>query len=294
MPAAHDLNLILEEARGARRVSTRLALESIAESNPTDEVWLWLAWMAASPADGRDYLSKINARGPLAEVAKVADAFLEYLHAPGEAISRINARQKSSGAQYLATCLHCQAQLAVRESALGQSRNCPGCGQSFEIPQSLPIYQESPQLGQVDIYIPAKVGKTSAPVSRTILLVDDSSTVRAVAASSLRKSGYDVVTAESGEEALEKLAELNPGLILLDIKMPGLDGYEVCKRIRSNPTTRDLPVIMLSGKDAFYDKVRGRLAGCNAYITKPCSANVLRDTAAQYLRIPAPTATANT
>ena len=96
-----------------------------------------------------------------------------------------------------------------------------------------------------------------------------------------------MVTSPSGEDALTQLQTNVPGLVLLDIKMPGLDGYEVCKRIRSNPATRDLPVIMLSGKDAFFDKVRGRLAGCNAYITKPCSANVLRDTAAQYVKAPA-------
>ncbi len=164
------------------------------------------------------------------------------------------------------------------------------------MPLSLPVYQESPQLGQVDIYIPAKIApqcEQAGPSSQTILIVDDSSTVRAVASKSLQKYGYHVITATSGEDALEQIQLSVPGLVLLDIKMTGMDGYEVCKKIRSNSETRDLPVIMLSGKDAFFDKVRGRLAGCNAYITKPCSANVLRDTASQYISAPALASTAN-
>jgi twitching motility two-component system response regulator PilG len=285
-----DLNLILSEARTARRLGIRLALESIAEATPQDEVWLWLAWLSETPADALDMLQKVNANGPLSEVVKAAGLWVEYLNAPEETLIRLALKPKaaSSQQQYLATCTHCKAQLAVRESALGKSRSCPGCGTSFTIPTKLPTYEESPQLGQVDIYIPAKVAPLgAAPQSQTILIVDDSSTVRVVASKSLEKFGYQVVTSPSGEDALNQLQTSVPGLVLLDIKMPGLDGYEVCKRIRSNPATRDLPVIMLSGKDAFFDKVRGRLAGCNAYITKPCSANVLRETAAQYVKAPA-------
>ncbi len=97
--------------------------------------------------------------------------------------------------------------------------------------------------------------------------------------------GYTVAQAKSGEEAIEQLQVKAPGLVLLDIKMPGMNGYEVCKWIRKQSHLSELPVIMLSGKDALFDRVRGRLAGCNAYITKPCSSNVLRDTASQYLRV---------
>jgi twitching motility two-component system response regulator PilG len=190
----------------------------------------------------------------------------------------------------------CNAQLAVKSSALGNSRNCPGCGVSFSIPRTLPSYEEPSKLGQVDIYIPAKVApphELAGPTSQTILIVDDSSTVRAVASKSLEKCGYQVATAVSGEDALEQIQLSVPGLVLLDIKLTGMDGYEVCKKIRSTPATRELPVIMLSGKDAFFDKVRGRLAGCNAYITKPCSAIVLRETSSKYISLPALAGSAN-
>ena len=299
MPPTSDLQLLLSEARSARRLSVRLALESVAETRPQDEVWMWLAWLADTPADSHDLLQKVPKTGPLAEVVMAAELWLDYLRAPEEALARLSNKPKiqaHTAQQYLATCLHCKAQLAVKSSALGNSRKCPGCGTAFQVPLSLPVYQESPQLGQVDIYIPAKIAPQSeqaSPSSQTILIVDDSSTVRAVASKSLQKYGYHVITATSGEDALEQIQLSVPGLVLLDIKMTGMDGYEVCKKIRSIPETRDLPVIMLSGKDAFFDKVRGRLAGCNAYITKPCSANVLRDTASQYISAPAFASTAN-
>lgn len=299
MPPTSDLQLLLSEARSARRLSVRLALESVAETAPQDEVWMWLAWLADTPADAHDLLQKLPRTGPLAEVVLAAELWLDYLRAPEETIARLSNKpnnQAQPAQQYLATCPHCNAQLAVKSSALGNSRNCPGCGTAFPVPLSLPVYQEQPQLGQVDIYIPAKVApqhESASPSSQTILIVDDSSTVRAVTSKSLQKCGYHVITASSGEDALEQIQLSVPGLVLLDIKMPGMDGYEVCKKIRSQPETRDLPVIMLSGKDAFFDKVRGRLAGCNAYITKPCSANVLRETASQYISAPALASTAN-
>ena len=180
MPPTVDLNLILSEARSARRLSIRLALESIAETHPQDEVWMWMAWMAETPTDALDMLQKVNAHGPLSEVVKAAGLWIEYLNAPEETLVRLASKPKtaSSQQQFLATCPHCKAQLAVRATALGNSRNCPGCGTSFTIPFKLPTYEESPQLGQVDIYIPAKVApQGAAPQSQTILIVDDSSTV---------------------------------------------------------------------------------------------------------------------
>ncbi|MDQ3130886.1 MAG: response regulator, partial [Acidobacteriota bacterium] len=104
---------------------------------------------------------------------------------------------------------------------------------------------------------------------KTILVVDDSPTVRKLISGKLEKSGHEVVCAVDGMDALAKLNEIAPDLILLDITMPRMDGYQVCKLIRSNPVTKDIPVVMISGKDGFFDKVRGRMAGTTGYITKP-------------------------
>jgi twitching motility two-component system response regulator PilG len=110
---------------------------------------------------------------------------------------------------------------------------------------------------------------------KTILVVDDSPTVRKLIAGKLEKSGHDVICATDGVEAIERLREVVPDLVLLDITMPRMDGYQVCKMIRSNSTTQNVPVVMISGKDGFFDKVRGRMAGTTGYITKPFGPDTL-------------------
>lgn len=109
----------------------------------------------------------------------------------------------------------------------------------------------------------------SMPKNRKILVVDDSATVRKLISGKLEKSGHEVFCAVDGLDALDKIKEILPDLILLDINMPRMDGYQVCKLIRGNEATKDVPVVMISGKDGFFDKVRGRMAGTTGYITKP-------------------------
>ena len=110
-----------------------------------------------------------------------------------------------------------------------------------------------------------------APASsrRTVMVVDDSPTIRKILGLTLERAGYDVVAEPDGESALARLAHTRPDLVLLDIAMPKLDGYEVCKQIKQNPRTADVPVVMLSGKGALFDKVKGHMAGAAEYLTKP-------------------------
>lgn len=115
-----------------------------------------------------------------------------------------------------------------------------------------------------------------------VLVVDDSPTIRKAVSIILEKEGYEVVTAADGVQALSKLnspaSELSgqlPDLILLDITMPHMDGYQVCKIIKGNNETKGVPVVMLSGKDGFFNKVRGRMVGSTEYITKPCNPQTL-------------------
>lgn len=123
----------------------------------------------------------------------------------------------------------------------------------------------------------------SMPKNRKILVVDDSPTVRKLISGKLEKCGHEVVCAIDGVDALEKINELMPDLVLLDITMPRMDGYQVCKLIRNNETTKDVPVVMISGKDGFFDKVRGRMAGTTGYITKPFGPETLMKTVETYL-----------
>jgi CheY-like chemotaxis protein len=123
----------------------------------------------------------------------------------------------------------------------------------------------------------------SMPKNRKILVVDDSPTVRKLISGKLEKCGHEVICAVDGVDALEKINELTPDLVLLDITMPRMDGYQVCKLIRNNDATKDVPVVMISGKDGFFDKVRGRMAGTTGYITKPFGPETLMKTVESYL-----------
>lgn len=118
---------------------------------------------------------------------------------------------------------------------------------------------------------------------KTILVVDDSATVRKLISGKLEKSGHTVICAEDGVEGMTKIEESLPDLVLLDITMPRMDGYEVCKQIRANPASRNVPVVMISGKDGFFDKVRGRMAGTTGYITKPFGPETLMKALETYL-----------
>jgi twitching motility two-component system response regulator PilG len=115
------------------------------------------------------------------------------------------------------------------------------------------------------------VGTSAAPANgkATVMVVDDSPTIRKILSLTLEKEGYAVIAEKNGESALKRLEEIVPRVVLLDIAMPDLDGYEVCKRIKQDPRTSAVPVIMLSGKGAFFDKVKGHLAGATEYLTKP-------------------------
>jgi serine phosphatase RsbU (regulator of sigma subunit) len=109
--------------------------------------------------------------------------------------------------------------------------------------------------------------------SERILLVDDNPVNLRLIRRTLEGRGYDPLTAKNGEAALSVARKEQPGLILLDIMMPGIDGYEVCRRLKVDPATRDIPVIFLSSLNETKDKVRGLDLGAVDYISKPFQAH---------------------
>jgi len=104
-----------------------------------------------------------------------------------------------------------------------------------------------------------------------ILVVDDEVYIVHILDFSLGMEGYEVVTALDGEEALAKAAEHKPDLVVLDIMMPKMDGYETCKRLKAHESTRAIPVILLSAKGRNVDQKLGFEVGAEEYITKPFS-----------------------
>jgi twitching motility two-component system response regulator PilH len=107
---------------------------------------------------------------------------------------------------------------------------------------------------------------------RKILVVDDSPTDRQFMLETLAKKGYQVVTAENGEDAIVKAKAELPDLILMDVVMPGLNGYQATRSITRDEATKHIPVIMCTSKGADTDKIWGMRQGANDYLVKPVDA----------------------
>ncbi len=103
----------------------------------------------------------------------------------------------------------------------------------------------------------------------TILVVDDEPNIVLSLEFIMQKEGYDVRIAKDGEEALQAIKEKVPDLVLLDIMMPAMSGYEVCQRIRANPEWKDIRIVMLTAKGREVDQEKGMAMGADDYITKP-------------------------
>jgi two-component system alkaline phosphatase synthesis response regulator PhoP len=108
-----------------------------------------------------------------------------------------------------------------------------------------------------------------------ILIVDDEEAIRDLIAFNLAKEGYRVALAASGEEALRQVRAERPGLVLLDLMLPDIDGLEVCRRLKRDAATQDVPVLMLTAKGEEADIVTGLELGADDYVTKPFSPRVL-------------------
>jgi two-component system, chemotaxis family, response regulator PixH len=103
----------------------------------------------------------------------------------------------------------------------------------------------------------------------TVLVVEDGLTDTEIISRYLQQAGFFVVCARSGEEAQQKLERQKPDLILLDVILPGQSGFELCRELKTNPSTSTIPVVMCSTKNTNVDKMWGTMLGADAYIAKP-------------------------
>jgi DNA-binding response OmpR family regulator len=108
-------------------------------------------------------------------------------------------------------------------------------------------------------------------MKKRILLVEDDPSAARLVSYTLEQEGYEVLTAPNGVEGLRKAREEEPDLLVLDVMLPGLDGFEVCHRLRSEPQTAKLPILMLSAKAREADKATGINVGANDYLSKPAA-----------------------
>ncbi len=118
----------------------------------------------------------------------------------------------------------------------------------------------------------------------TVLVVEDSVTQREMVAEHLKRIGLNVIVARDGVEALEQIERHCPALVILDIVMPRMNGYEVCRWLKRNAKTQKIPVVMLSTKSESFDFYWGSKQGADAYVSKLCRPQELIDTVNQLLR----------
>lgn len=122
-------------------------------------------------------------------------------------------------------------------------------------------------------------------MGKRVLVVDDDRVIQQLLEVNLELEGYEVVaTAADGREALEKIAELKPDLVILDIMMPKMDGLEVCRRLKADPKLSKIPVILLSARAQDLDVRAGLEIGASAYLTKPFDPVELLDVVGRLLK----------
>lgn len=147
--------------------------------------------------------------------------------------------------------------------------------------QEMPTAATAPAEKMVAVTpVPSAVAK---PSSDWVLVVDDNQTVREFMKNKLAAFNFNVDYAESGEQAIGFTGQKSYSCIFLDVVMPGIDGYQVCKLIKSNKAAQKTAVVMLTSKDSPFDKIRGSMSGCDAYLTKPVDEEKLLETISKFL-----------
>ena len=130
------------------------------------------------------------------------------------------------------------------------------------------------------------IDTASQPFRQTrVLVADDTESIRALFQKLLTADGYQVISAEDGDQALEATQHHRPDVILLDVGMPGVDGIEVCRRLKSDPSTRLTPIVLVTGLSDLSDRIKGIEAGADDFLSKPVHPNELRARVAALSRV---------
>lgn len=177
-------------------------------------------------------------------------------HKPSPVLLLAAATDQSPLSKYSMTRPFGPAKVLMLLDRIVKERNVGGAESEIFSGQAKPLQRDS-------------AAKGAAPARHRALVVDDSPTVRKQLILELGSFNIQVDTAETGEQGLELLGKQHYDIIFLDVVMPGADGYQVCKTIRRNQHTKFTPIVMLTSKSSPFDKVRGSLAGCSTYLTKP-------------------------
>ena len=150
-----------------------------------------------------------------------------------------------------------------------------------QVAAQIPSVSQDRIIGGEPQFIAAK----EEPIAPKALVVDDSITIRKQIELELKLFNIQVDTAESGEQAFDLLAQKNYDIVFLDVILPGVDGYQICKTIKKDKAKKKIPVIMLTSKSSPFDRIKGALAGCDSYLTKPVKQSSFQKAVKKYLKL---------
>jgi serine/threonine protein kinase/CheY-like chemotaxis protein len=156
-----------------------------------------------------------------------------------------------------------------------------------EVAKARPESRSVPaQIAAIERYLEGKVHAPAGP-KPVVVVIDDSATMRQLVTAKLQSCHCEIIGLPDANDAMERLPQLKPAVILLDVKMPGVDGYELCRWIRRHPDLSAVPVIFVTVADRVVDRVRARLAGATKHIAKPFDGDELMQLVDQYCPRPA-------
>jgi CheY-like chemotaxis protein len=221
---------------------------------------------STAPAGGAAALPPTSGATPLSPSALAA--------AVAPSSNRANLRVVSNATPPLSASLPASAR--IPDSPMGATGSSPILKQEPAVPAATAPVAAAP------VAPPAPVAPIGTPTPRheehnfRVLAVDDSPLMRTFLQNKLQPYGINPEFASSGEEALFKISKNHFDMIFLDVMLPGMDGYDVCKMIKKNKDNHLMKVVMLTSKDKTFDKIRGTMAGCDGYLTKPVDELKLR------------------
>jgi twitching motility two-component system response regulator PilG len=273
------VRILLSHATRSRDAARRLFREA-GELAPDDPaVWRGVAQTASSSAEALAGVRDLQTLAPAFQDGRVflVDALVADARAHAAAGDRTASRERwreaaaldAGRAEIWIGLAQCSDDDSEVRSAVAKAAAIVDGLRRADAPVVQPAMEHASQPA------PAAAPPAAVSAARTVLVVDDSPTIRKILSLTLEHAGYSVVAEADGESALRRLDDVRPVVVLLDIAMPGLDGYETCKRIKGDARTAHLPVLMLSGKDALFDKVKGHMAGATEYLTKPFDASTV-------------------
>lgn len=318
MVAAKDIDLVREavaEVRAGNKPAARKLLESACQSNHNnDKAWLWRASLAETTGEAIYFLKQVLRIDPanataIAWLAKCVPKSADPVEEEAPAATPECPFCSYGEDREFKRCPRCHAMLSLDLAAIESNQgaderqlrhaidhyNKLNAGDVFEVHYYLAIAnlqllqsQEAVRhLRKAAALVPGDVELKNVLDTllrrKAILVVDDSLTIRSVVGKTLEREKHRSIPVSNGMDALGILREEKVDLVLCDISMPLMDGYQLCRMIKDQPQSRKVPVVMLSGHDGFFDKVRGRMAGASDYITKPVEPPALLKAIRKYL-----------